>query len=296
MTSIRVRGVEESKREANGMGAIYERAKRRAKVKEGRISLNAFKSECYQPRSARKVAHLWEPEPNCPRHLDPSIPISSSSQLSPPVEPILSRRIPQDRADLVDLIDLALPRKQRLQVHQLRQDRPERPHVHRRSIVSRPKQHLGRTIPSRRDVLSIRRLRFDLPSKPKVGKLDDDDDVGFHPSCWLPSSPSSSCPISRLAILLLDGCVILETDGGDEEVLRLHVTVEVARAMDVFEPRDDLVEDGGDETTSERTAFPGFGELVQVALHAFKDEVELFGGLEEGVVEGNDVRVRRDRA
>lgn len=67
--------------------------------------------------------------------------------------------------------------------------------------------------------------------------------------------------------------------------------------MDVVEAGEDLVEDGGCEARGERSTFPRLGELVEVAFHAFEDEVELLGrGEEEGVVEGDDVGVHGDLA
>ncbi len=71
--------------------------------------------------------------------------------------------------------------------------------------------------------------------------------------------------------------------------------MEVAVLVNVVEAEGDLLVDGGDETSSERTAFARLCELVEVALHALKDKVELFcRGHEECIVERDDVGMRRD--
>jgi hypothetical protein len=51
----------------------------------------------------------------------------------------------------------------------------------------------------------------------------------------------------------------------------------VVTSVDVVEPGDDLLEDGGDEAAGERPIPPGADELVEVALHGFEDKVELLG-------------------
>jgi hypothetical protein len=73
----------------------------------------------------------------------------------------------------------------------------------------------------------------------------------------------------------------------------MEVTVDVHVVKSV----EDLIEYRSDETGGERTSFSGLGELVEVALHALENEVELAGGREEeGVVEGNEVGVHRNVA
>ena len=68
--------------------------------------------------------------------------------------------------------------------------------------------------------------------------------------------------------------------------------MKVARLVYVVETLYDLAKDRRDQATSQRFTFAGLDELVQVALHGLKDEVELFGVREEEeVVERNDVRV-----
>jgi hypothetical protein len=66
--------------------------------------------------------------------------------------------------------------------------------------------------------------------------------------------------------------------------------MKVAGSVDVVQARDDLLKDPSDETASERAAFSGFDELIEVALHAFKHKVELAGrGEEIIVIQRNDV-------
>lgn len=173
------------------------------------------KSQREEGREEGARAHLRETKTNSSRHLDPSIPISSSSQFPSLVQPVLPARISQDCADLVDLIHLALTREDGLEVDELGEDRSQRPHIHRRSIVSTPQQHLGSSVPPRRNVLGVRRFRVDFPRESEVGELDDDHDVRFHPRPWW---------YRRLS----NGKVVLESDGSDEEVLWLHVSMEVA--------------------------------------------------------------------
>lgn len=71
--------------------------------------------------------------------------------------------------------------------------------------------------------------------------------------------------------------IIRQTCRGDEEVLRLHITMEVAVTVNMVQAGGDLVETAGDETRSERSSSSGFGELIEVAFHTFKDEVEFVG-------------------
>ena len=94
-----------------------------------------------------------------------------------------------------------------------------------------------------------------------------------------------------------DRSVVVQARGGDKKVLRLHVAMKVARLVYVVETLYDLAKDRRDQATSQRFTFAGLDELVQVALHGLKDEVELFGVREEEeVVERNNVRVIGNRA
>lgn len=65
--------------------------------------------------------------------------------------------------------------------------------------------------------------------------------------------------------------------------------------MYMVEARDDLSEDGGHEATCERTAFSSLDEVIEIALHALENEVELFGIREKKkIVEGYDAWVEWD--
>lgn len=68
--------------------------------------------------------------------------------------------------------------------------------------------------------------------------------------------------------------------------------------VDVVERAGDLVEDRRDKAAGKSLfAFSRLDELVEVALHGLKDEIELEGGREDkAVVEGDDVGVVRDGA
>lgn len=90
--------------------------------------------------------------------------------------------------------------------------------------------------------------------------------------------------------------VVVKPGGCDEQVLRLHVPMEVPGGMDVVEPHDDLAKDRGHKTTSKWFTFASLNELVEITLHGLKDEVEFLGVREEEeVVERNYVGVIRYR-
>lgn len=73
--------------------------------------------------------------------------------------------------------------------------------------------------------------------------------------------------------------------------------MKIARQMNVVQPADHLVEYGADETTCKRSTSAGLDELIEIALHRLEDEVKLLcGGKEEYVVEGYDIRVKRNGA
>lgn len=64
-----------------------------------------------------------------------------------------------------------------------------------------------------------------------------------------------------------------------------------------MEAGNDLAEDGGDEAAGEGSALASLDELEEVALHGLEDEVELLClWEEEGIVEGDDVRMDGYRA
>ena len=86
--------------------------------------------------------------------------------------------------------------------------------------------------------------------------------------------------------------IVVQPRCRNEEVLRLHVTVKVARLVNVVEALYDLAKDGGDQATGKGFTFASLDKLVEVAFHGLEDEVELLGvRKEEEVVERNDVRV-----
>lgn len=70
--------------------------------------------------------------------------------------------------------------------------------------------------------------------------------------------------------------------------------MKVTRFVDVLNALNDLVEYTGNKTASEVSTFSRFGELIEVAFHAFKDEVQLASvWFQERIVERNDGRMMR---
>mmetsp|Transcript_28252 Transcript_28252/g.71009 ORF Transcript_28252/g.71009 Transcript_28252/m.71009 type:complete len:405 (-) Transcript_28252:437-1651(-) len=153
-----------------------------------------------------------------------------------PLRPALRRGRAHHGADLVDLVRLAAAGEERAQRVELRHDRAHRKHVDRRVVVRRAQEHLRRAVPARGDVVGVGRLGADLARQPKVRDLH--------------------------RVL------------GHQQVLRLHVAVEVAVLVDVRQALHDLVQPVAYARLGQQLV-PVLHHLVHVAIQELKHKVQL---------------------
>ena len=139
-------------------------------------------------------------------------------------------------ADLINLILLAAAGEQRPQREQLGCDDADCEDIDRSVVVRRPEQHLGRSVPPRGYVIRVRWLGSYLPRQSEIRQLDD---------------------------------VV-----GDEEVLRLEVSVEVPVFVQIRDGLQNLIYPTPHAALGE-VLVPILYLLVQVLRHVLKHEVQL---------------------